>query len=333
MSIPCSQATLYTVARNIWKAAKSNIADFSGAKGYYDVAYCDARILDIKAAEDLPDNQARGADSEVFGLELVGKAATCREEWQWLKGYIEDGFPKLGVKARLEEAGENYYAKSGLNDWQSVTQLMKQGRLFLANPDRSAVLTANNLMPAAFPGRFLAAETAFLAKHEASMSAGQTAKVGTGAKAEANDAIHEKLMVVCKDGKKLYRRDPIKAKQFTFKYQVGLVDGFGGAGAKIIFDGPLAANEQKYVAVADLTDEAVFDFELPASTAGPVHVALDVNDGSLIDTTPTSVVLNPGQKVSFTFSQLLKQGLSVAPTGLKMRNGNGVEVKVVVKTE
>jgi len=84
MSIPCAQATLYTVGRNIWNVVKSNIVAFAGVKGYYDVAYCDARLAEIKAAEDLPDNQARGTDSEILKLQLVGLAATCREEWQWL---------------------------------------------------------------------------------------------------------------------------------------------------------------------------------------------------------------------------------------------------------
>jgi len=331
MSIPCSQATLYTVARNIWNAVKSNIADYSGAKGYYDVAYCEARILEIKAAEYLPDSQGRGTDSEIFKLELTGLAATFREEWQWLKGYIEDGFPKLEVKARVEEAGDKYYGKSGSSDWESVTQLMKQGRLFLAKPERIAVLTANNLMPDTFPDRFLAAETKFSEKHQAFMRAGQIAKEGTGEKAEANDTVYGKVMVACKDGKKLYRRDPIKAKQFTFKYQVGLVDGFGGPSATTIFDGQLSGNEQKYVAVAELTDEAVFDFESKPENVGVIYVALDINDGSPIDPT-TSITLSPGQKESFTLSQLLKPGV-VSPTGLKLINPNQGVSNIKVKTE
>src|SRR5438477_98955 len=81
--------------------------------GYkYGIAFITGKKAAIVTAQGLPDDQARQSPGEVARVNLKPMNDTCTLDYQKLKGYIEDGFPKAQWKTRFEAAGQNYYQKS-----------------------------------------------------------------------------------------------------------------------------------------------------------------------------------------------------------------------------
>ena len=66
----CSQQELYTVAQTGWQSCTQHIAAFTAFSPFYNQAYADTQQKAVKDAANLPDEQARTAQSEVFRVEL-----------------------------------------------------------------------------------------------------------------------------------------------------------------------------------------------------------------------------------------------------------------------
>lgn len=143
----CAQPELYSAARMVIRAAIREIADFTPVKTKYDAAFFAALEAEVAAAEALPDDQSR--NSVVEGLRIATKqvATLCLNQWQFLKGYIEDAPAMQGElqKPALEAAGITYYRDAAGDDWESVNQLMVSAKQFVT--DHNLELTVGNNMP------------------------------------------------------------------------------------------------------------------------------------------------------------------------------------------
>ncbi len=226
----CTQQELYTVARAGWNACSIYILDFGNLKAMYDPALVTARIAEIVAASELPDEQERGEISETLHGSLELKNEEALDVWQGLKRYISSAFPKNQQKAKLESAGHDYYEGAMKNDWDQTEGLLTSGSNFIAN--NMVVLQANNNMPASFAVEFNTIRTEFLALHQEFFGSRGTTVIGTQAKILANNAIYENLITMLLDGQYIFRKDAATKKLFVFAEMLYKAKGAGTAGIK-----------------------------------------------------------------------------------------------------
>src|SRR5690348_4416582 len=112
----CTQQELYSIDNTAWDNCSAFLASFTAYKAKYIAAFITAKKAAITAAQALPDDQVRGTAAEVARVQLIPLNDTCLLDFQKLKGYIEDGFPKAEWKARFEAAGQTYYDKASQNN-------------------------------------------------------------------------------------------------------------------------------------------------------------------------------------------------------------------------
>lgn len=226
----CTQAELYAVARSGWNSFTTYLSNFEAFRGYYDAAYATTAKAEITAAEALPSEQARYANSEVMRTEMVALADDCCARWQTMKRYINTSFPEAAIKARLEEAGALRYEKARSYNWEELRMMNVEANNFLTL--HAATLAAGNNMPLSFPANYATDATAFATKYEAFIESEEQAVVATNTKITANNALHEKLMNMFKDGQEIFKGEEQIKRQFVFETVLGLITNPGAAGLR-----------------------------------------------------------------------------------------------------
>jgi hypothetical protein len=224
----CAQPELYSAARMVIRAAIRNIASFTPKKPKYDLVFFTALQAEVAAC----DEQSRNSFTEALHILLESKAKACLNIWQDLKGYIEDAPTMQGdlQKPALEAAGAAYYRNASGNDWESVNQLMVSARAFIS--DNAAELSDGNNMPPTFPPDFATAHTAFKELWEDFQDQEEQSVIDAQEKVEANNALYDKIIQVCKDGQRIYRDDEARKAQFVWDSVLYLVRGAGIAGIR-----------------------------------------------------------------------------------------------------
>jgi len=226
----CSQSELYTIARVGWNSCRQHLVDFADFKARYTDLYIDNRIAEMAAAQNLPDFQARNDASESQRVLLTELTRTILDQWQRLKRYIADAFPRSLQKTKLEAAGSTHYAKAANYNWDSVESLLVSATNFVN--DNLATLTANENMPPNFQTKFNTYRTDFEAAHTTFIDSEETARIGRETKIVANNNVHRWLMNMFLDGQEIFKRqDAIKA-QFVFDRVLQLASGSGSQGIK-----------------------------------------------------------------------------------------------------
>ena len=226
----CSQQELYTVAQTGWQSCTQHIAAFTAFSPFYNQAYADTQQKAVKDAANLPDEQARTAQSEVFRVELSQLATINLANWQKLKRYITKAYTHDFQKIRLDEAGQSYYEKASHEDWESCKGLLSNGNAFIAN--NNAALIANQNMPPAFQATFLADSDAFTEKHKEFIDSEETSRIATEDKLNANNGCYNKLMEMFLDGQEIFKDEDAIKKQFIFDQVLNLASGTGTAGIR-----------------------------------------------------------------------------------------------------
>lgn len=226
----CTQLEVYSAALLAWQSCAQHQADFVSFSPMYTPAFIATKRQEAIDASQLPDAQARGAQSEVFRVELEQLAKTCLGDVQKLKRYISKAWPQPLQKARLEEAGFDYYEKAGNNDWEACKGLLSSGANFI--DEHSATLLANLNMSPDFEAEFLADKAAFFAKHEEFLNSEENGPIGTETKQVATNAVYAACIAMCLDGQEIFRNNDAIRKQFVFEEILFLVSGTGTAGFK-----------------------------------------------------------------------------------------------------
>jgi hypothetical protein len=224
----CTQQELYTVCRLGWQSFEQHLVTFTDFKKKYEPPFAADRIAEVEAAATLPDDQARGAVSETFRIQLEQLSKICLANWQKLKRYIADAWPPELQKPNIEAAGQNHYNKAGNNDWEAVRALLTSGSNFLTA--NQITLEAGNNMPAAFIATFNNTKTDFETKHQEFLDSEETAVIQSDIKVKTNNDIHTKLMAMFLDGQELFKTDTATVKQFIFEQVLNLASGTGTAG-------------------------------------------------------------------------------------------------------
>lgn len=226
----CAQSELYAVARIGWESYTEHLAAFTAFRPMYTLTFVQDALNVLNHAEELPNAQARYAQSEVLKIQLTALAQNNLNQWQFLKRYIETAFPPLEVKPRLEEAGYTIYDKAKNLNWERLIDMNQQAINFLQT--HIATLTANDNMPATFQTAYANLATQVKDKHLQFKSAEESAYDQTETKIEANNQVYNQLMSMFKDGQLIFEYDEGIRRQFTFATILELVSSAGPAGVK-----------------------------------------------------------------------------------------------------
>jgi hypothetical protein len=217
----CTQAELYAIATILYNSFQQFLTDFTNFKSVYTPAYYTDKLQELNVTKSLPDLQQRDEPVELARKELKKKAKDCLKAWQALKSYITGTFDEDEWKLMLESAGADYYSKASNRNWEILLQMMESGMEFIN--EHSIEMTNANMMPINFPSDFNTLKIEVLALYEDFKEKEQKFKQNTAAKINANNAVFDSIMVIMKDGQKIYKEDAAVKDRFVFKKVKALV--------------------------------------------------------------------------------------------------------------
>ncbi|MEO5673104.1 MAG: carboxypeptidase-like regulatory domain-containing protein [Chitinophagales bacterium] len=232
----CTQLALYSICNTAWNNCMANLAAFAGYKSKYIPAYVTAKKAAITSASLLNDEQNREAAAELSRSRVLTLGATSTQNFQKLKGYIEDAFNRNEWKAQFEAAGQHYYNKATKKNWEYVLGLNSNMNAFITN--NTAVLTATGGMPAGFPAQAALDRSSFATAYNTMMTQRETGPA-TGSKVDANNALYDDLQQMFKDARRgVFPDDAAMQQEFTFQYLKKLVTPKGSASLSVRLQRP-----------------------------------------------------------------------------------------------
>ncbi len=223
----CTMRELYSTSRTIIQSLEDQLASFTAYKAKYDAAFVTAKRARIDAAEALPDEDTRSGAAELLRVQLIPLNRKCLDNFQDLKGYIDEVFLKDERKSQYEVAGANYYDEGQRENWESTKQLTVNMNAFIA-ANSVKLLNGGTNMPAGFEAQCIADAIAFNAKYELFKTATQTGNA-TEEKIIANNTIYTEILDICKDGQKVFRNDAGRANFFVWKTVLDVITPPGSA--------------------------------------------------------------------------------------------------------
>lgn len=228
----CTQLELYSSLDTIWINYDDHQAALLTYKSKYNAAFSTAAKAAITAAKNLPDEEARNAESQNLRFEVVADGDKCTRNWQLLKGYIVEAFPGDNQEAQLDAAGMVYYTNAANHNWEFTVGMNTSAKNFIAA--NSATLLAAGFMPAGFELQYKTDSDAFDTKYNAFKRAQQSSE-GTDEKIKANNKIYEDGMKMCADATMFFVADDAVLKKFTFNTVLEIVSPPGSASLKLKF--------------------------------------------------------------------------------------------------
>lgn len=235
----CTQQQLYAVANLGWQNYLDNLTDFTNYKAKYTAALGNDAIAAVLAAKNLPNEQARGSVPESLRIQVVQAGLICLDNWQKLKGYINEAFPGM-QKPKLQAAGSAYYRQASNEGWEQMQSMLTSASTFIVD-NSPALSQGGDNMPAAFPAKFEADKTDFESKYTAYLNASLGSVSSTGNKIAANNAVYDALLKMFADGQIIYRTDAMKKMLFVFDTLIGFVSVPGATGLRIVAKEKLTA--------------------------------------------------------------------------------------------
>jgi len=216
------QQELYTVAEAVADSYTEHNAEFILYNGLYTATTGTDLRAEVAAARALPENPTRLASQKILKRALGKRAVDCLVLFNQLTTAIREGFDEEDYDDRLQEAGHDNYAEAQNEDWEAVQALMDDSTQFVTA--YAAELTAGGL-PATFAANLGAARTAFATAHGIYLQKREWNSGMTDQKLEANNAIYQKVINMCKDGQKIFRLQAAVRDEFTFEKVLALVQG------------------------------------------------------------------------------------------------------------
>jgi len=231
---PCTQQELYSCADTIYANALAEIAALAAYKAKYTVPFLDGLKTNVVTAKNLPDEEMRNTVSETLRLELIPLNNTCCNNFQLLKGYINDSYAKNFHETKYEAAGSTKYQNAAHYNWENTVGLNTAMKNFIA---AEAATLAVNLagdpnMPPTFLTKVKNDSDAFDAKYNAFKLARESSSE-TAAKINANNSVYSELISVCDDGQRVFSSDEAKKKLFTFAVVKNIISPPGSASLKV----------------------------------------------------------------------------------------------------
>ena len=278
----CSVDSLYLALHYGWDLTEQHLAAFAAYKSKYTPAFVTTHREALRAAEDMPDQQARIAPTQAQRVDLVAKKEEVLTYFQFLVGYIEDAYQKDKVKIMTQSAGQAKYAKAQNNNWTSVKSLLSSAVAFIEN--NQADLTADDNMPLDFLTRFKQARADFDALYSLWNTDDSDSYQLTEAKINANNAVYNTILGVLSDAQKVFRNDATKAQKFTFSALLSQIRGTTAAGVsgKVVIKGTTDVLTNATISILSLNKSVQTDiegrFELSPIAAGFYNIKIDAPD-------------------------------------------------------
>jgi len=226
----CTQAELYAICYLGWNILKPVQADVVTRYPWYTTTYIDAKITDIKKAEELPDEQARDLATETAHILLAQVMENAVTQWRLLERYISQVFeanPEL-IKPNVEAAGKQYLATATDDNpnWEDIKHLLIDGLNYIT--EHTTELTP--VMPASFTADYTAAKDAFETQYTEFITNKAGSPTGTYQKVNANNDIYDALLLMLTDMKVL--APAVFQDELTFAYLKNIISSPGPAGLK-----------------------------------------------------------------------------------------------------
>ena len=222
MNYSCSQQDLYSALNTLWDNHIKDIADFTAYKQSYTLAKAVAAKAAIKAAQKLPDDQARGAEAEQLRIKVEKAADDVIGNFLQTKGYINGVFTEKFRKPNYEKAGQKYYRKANENDWESVSGMGSSMTNYIAD-NLTLLQDGGTNMPAGFELTVDGNVAAFELVYEKFKSASETG-VETAKKIKANNACYTTARDMMDDGQIIYRKKHEYAERYIFDRILNMIN-------------------------------------------------------------------------------------------------------------
>lgn len=225
-----TQQELYSISDTMNTNLGVNMAAFAAYKaGKYTALFLTALRGKRTAAMAFPDEDQRTSVFETLKVGTTDARIKCTNNFDDLRGFIDDGFSDELRKIKYEEAGGNFMRDALRNNWEKVVGLN------LAMIDFIALYPAElgaGFMPATFAAKVALDSGAFNTVYGQFKVARQTG-VATGAKITANNLVDDDMKDLQRDAGRVYRDDAEKLKLFTIGVIKDIVSPPGSASLKI----------------------------------------------------------------------------------------------------
>ncbi len=228
----CTQGANYSGCGTVADNLETMLAEMAAFRGRYTAPFVAAYRTAIADAKALPDDQARGADSQALLVQMKDKKDEIMGLWVDTGRYIEGAFPKGEWTIRREEAGSKAFAKVGTNNWDELVTGCSSLKTFLTA--KAVTLEDGGLnMPNPFPLLVKTASNAFDVLY-ASFKAAEQTTVARNKKITANNALFTTAMEICKDGQAKFKDDEGVIKMFTWTVIQELINPPGSASLEFV---------------------------------------------------------------------------------------------------
>jgi hypothetical protein len=227
-----TEQELYSITRTMCASAKEDIAALNDFSDRYDIAYVDAILADVDAAEALPDEDERSSPHEQEYVELGQLNDVCLSDFRKLERYIEKAFDKSLWKIKSDAAGGTKYRKAFQKNWEFTEAMNKNMHDFVTDVATNAALVANNNMPATFVAKVTTDKANFHTKYDSFKTKRQTSDE-TQAKLTANNGVFAKLQELSKDGQVALESNEGKVNRYIITKVKDLVSPPGSASLEV----------------------------------------------------------------------------------------------------
>ncbi len=223
----CTKELLYTICLACWNSCSNYQTVFAAFKALYTPEFIADALQNVKDAQALPDSRQAIAARAAARINLIEAADAVKVNWQKLKAYITQAYSKEVAPAMLEGAGASLYKKVSGDNWSAIRSLIDAANSFMSQ--NLSALTDNENMPASFPEVFQSAGGDFLELSVTYFNIDNAKKMAVTQKTDANNAIYESVISMCKDGQQIFKEDVAIKNLFVFEQQLAIRKGAGSA--------------------------------------------------------------------------------------------------------
>ncbi len=305
----CTKELLYTTSLACWNSCSNYQTDFASFKALYTPEYIADAIQRVNDAQDLPDSRQAIAARAAARVNLIEACDAVKVNWQMLKAYIIQAYSKEVAPAMLEGAGASLYKKVSGDNWSAVRSLIEAANNFISQ--NLSALTDNENMPGTFPGVFQSAGENFVELSVTYFAIDNAKKMAVAQKTEANNAIYESVISMCKDAQQIFKEDVAVKNLFVFEQQLAIRKGAGSASlsgyikndAQLPVIGALiVSNELGYQAFTN----AKGYFSINRMVAGDYNITVSFPGYSPVEQ-QVSLTAGVGSKMNLTLANAMKK--------------------------
>lgn len=219
--IRCAQEDFYGVSEAVIDSLEEHLPKFEAYSSRYSATTVTNLRTELLVARALPAEGARTARHAMLRMGLDEKRASGIRLMLQLETLIREAFGAEMLEQQKHVAGFDLYDDAYHSEWNSMEGMLIQANTYVT--DNAAVLTADGGMPVGFAAALNGAKTDFSAQLRQFVEEEEIARRGTDAKIEANNALYDKIITLCSDGRRIFWDSAAIREEFTYETVLGLV--------------------------------------------------------------------------------------------------------------